>query len=118
MRGCQGEEEENLPHALFYCQANDRVGLQLLECLREIQPGLQAEAILRLEMQVEESLELPIVWLTATVLNTLWKLRQSSTKVRQYLVRSQFEAQINLLRETSQKKAAARIEELASNLFT
>ena len=116
-KSCQGDEEENLGHALVTCQANNRVGLNLLECLREVQPGLQAEAAIRLEFHVEEDFELPVVWLTATVFRTLWNLRQSSTKVSQYLVRSQLEAEINLLRETRHKDAVAKIEELAENLF-
>ena len=113
---CQGVVE-NLSHAMVYCPANDRVGLKLLECLREIQPGLQAEAILRLEIQVEEDLELPAVWLIATALRTLWNLKQSTTKVKLYLVRAQLEAEINLLRETRYKDAVAKIQKLAENLL-
>ena len=93
------------------------LGMRLLDCLREFQPGMSAEALLRLDFQVEEDLELPAVWLNGSVLNTIWNLRQFSTKVRQYLVRSQLEAEINLLRETRFADAATKIEELASNIF-
>ena len=74
--------------------------------------------MLRLELPVEEDMELPVVWLLATVLRTLWNLKQSSTKVRQYLIRSQLEADINLLRETRYHNAVSRIEGLAANLFS
>ena len=118
-QGCQGVDEENLSHAMVFCPANDRVGLKLLECLRVIQPGLQVEAVLRLELQlqVDEDLELPAVWLIATVLRTLWNLRQSSTKVKLYLVRAQLEAEINLLRETRYNDAATKVQKLAANLL-
>ena len=116
-QGCHSQADENLSHALIHCQANDQLGMRLLDCLREFQPGLSAEALLRLDFQVEEDLELPAVWLIGSVLNTIWNLRQSSTKVRQYLVRSQLEAEINLLRETRFADAATKIEELASNIF-
>ena len=76
MQSCQGEAEENLPHALVYCQANDRVGMKLYECLREIQPSLEVEAVLRLELEVEDKLELPVVWLIRCGLGYLWNLRQ------------------------------------------
>ena len=116
-QGCQENTEENLYHALILCQANDGVGHKLLECIRSVHPGLQAEAALRLEWKVDEDVELPVVWLTACTLRTIWNLRQSNTKVRKYLVRSQLEAEINLLRETRFIEAVERIEELAVNLF-
>ena len=62
-------------------------------------------------------MELPIVWIIATVLSTLWNLRQSGTKIRRYLVRAQMEARINLLRDTRHKDATARIERLAEQFF-
>ena len=48
----------------------------MYECLREIQPSLQVEALLRLELEVEDELELPVVWLIGCVLGILWNLRQ------------------------------------------
>ena len=118
MLSCQAQAEENLSHALVFCQANDRVGLQLYECLREIQPSLQVDALLRLELEVEEELELPVVWLTGCVFDILWNLRQkSNSTVQGYQVRSQLEAEINLLRETRFSDAATKIEELAANMF-
>ena len=89
--------------------------MRLLDFVREIQTGLSAEALLRLDFQVEEDLELPAVWLTGSILNTIWNLRQFSTKVRQYLVRSQLEA--DLLLEKIFSDAASKIEEFASNMF-
>ena len=72
--------------------ANDRVGIQLYECLREIQPSLQVKAVLRLELEVEDELELPVVWLLVSALGILWNLRQqSNSKVKGYQVRSQLE---------------------------
>ena len=118
MQECQASTEENLSHALFYCEANDNVGHQLLNCLGTVVPGLQAEAVLRLELPVEEDQELPVVWLLSIVLRTIWNLRQTSSSVRQYLIRSQLEAEINLLRKTRFKDAVNYLEELAANLFT
>jgi hypothetical protein len=117
LQGCSTNSEENLSHALFYCSANERIGLQLLDCLQEVQPGLQADAVLRLELNVDDELELPVVWLLSTLLRTLWGLRQSSTRIRPYLVRSQLEAEINLLRETRFSEAVPKIEELVENVF-
>ena len=116
-QGCQQDTEENLSHALIHCQANDGVGIKLLECLRRLQPGLQPEDALRLELKVGEEAELSVVWLTACIFRTVWNLRQSNTRIRKYLVRSQLEAEINLLRETRYFEAVVKIEELAENVF-
>ena len=61
--------------------------------------GLGAEAALRLEVQAVEDDELPVVWVLATTLRLLWNARQSSSRVRQYVIISQLEVEINLLRE-------------------
>ena len=114
---CRSDQEEDLAHALLDCQANDGVGGQLLECLRVVQPGLQAEAALRLDLQVEDDEELPLVWIIATVLSTLWNLRQSGSKIRRYLIRAQMEASINILRDTRHKDVSDKIERLAENFF-
>ena len=117
MQECNANQEEDLDHALIQCEANACMGTQLLSCLNTIEPGLNAEALLRLELPVDEELELPVVWLLSTVFCIIWNLRQSSTRIRQYLVRSQLEAEINLLRETRYQNAVPIIEELAANLF-
>ena len=104
-------------HALFTCNANDRVVSRLLERVQEVQHGLGAEAALRLELQVGEADELPVVWVLATTLRILWNTRQSSTKVNQYAIRSQLEAEVNLLRETRHREAVAKIEDITASMF-
>ena len=100
MPGCHADVE-NLEHALIFCQANDDVGLKLLEIVRGFTPTLQAESLFRLELHVDHDHELPVVLFISTVLSSVWNLRQSSNRVQRYLVRSQMEAKINLLRETT-----------------
>ena len=117
-QGCQENTEESLSHALIHCQANDGVGLKLIECLSCLNPGLHAEAALRLDWNTDEDVELPAVWLTACTLRTIWNLRQANTKIKKHLIRSQLEAEINLLRETRYFEAIQKIEELAVDLFS
>ena len=73
--------------------------------------------MLRLELELEEDLELPVTFILSTVLQTVWNLRQSGGRVRQYQVRSQLEAEINLLRETRFQASVSKIEELADTIF-
>ena len=91
--------------------------MKLVECLQGVQPDLLPDAVLRLELRVEKELELPLVWLLSSMLRIIWNLRQSNTRVRHYLVRSQLEAEINLLRETRYKNIVPTIVEIAGNLL-
>ena len=71
----------------------------------EIAPLVEVEAALRLEINVEEEFELPLVWMLATVFLAIWKLRVDKSRVQLYEVRAQLEAKINLLRETHHHSA-------------
>ena len=75
------------------------------------------EAVLRLEIDVDEGLELPLVWLVAASFSALWKLRVEKTRATLFEIRSQLEAKINLLRETRYSNAASILDELISNYF-
>ena len=70
-------------------------------------PGLQTESMLRLEIHVDEDLELPLAFLISAVLSSVCL---SGSRVHKYLVRSQLEAKINLLRETRYFPAADKLE--------
>ena len=64
---------DDLPHALVFCQGNDGVGIKVIECLRGYHPNLDVEAALRLEIDVSEEMELPLVWLLSAVFQAIWK---------------------------------------------
>ena len=97
--GCKNLTED-LGHALVLCEGNNGVGHRVLECLRKFVPNIDVKSALCLEIDVEEDLELPLVWMLATVFSAIWKLRIAKTKILLFEVRSTLEAKINLLRET------------------
>ena len=80
-------------------------------------PELQVESLIRLELDVATENQLPVVFLIATVLGAVWNLRIKGNRVEQYLVRSQLEAKVNLLRETRHREAAYKVDELAVTMF-
>ena len=97
--GCGGAVE-NRAHALVLCEGNNGVGQRVMRCLASYMPDIEVEAALRLEFVVEEDVELPLVWMLATVFLAIWKLRKEQSRVELYEVRATLEAKINLLRET------------------
>ena len=116
-QGCEGEVESN-EHALISCQANNGAGTKLLEFLQSLIPGLEVDKLLRLELVVEQDLELPVVWFISTVFNTMWDQRLTNKKVELYLVRAQLEAKINLLRETRFNNSVPRLDEFTAAMFS
>ena len=87
-----------------------------MEALHKVQQVLEAEDVLRLELQVDEEDELPVVWFLATTIRILWDTRQSSSRVHMYTIRSQLEAEINLLRKTRLEYLVTKIEDLSASL--
>ena len=88
-----------------------------MRCLQSYNPNIDVKAVLRLEISVDEGLELPLVWLVATTFSALWKLRVDKTRATLFEIRSQLEAKINLLRETRFSNTATILDELVSNYF-
>ena len=80
-------------------------------------PNLEVESALRLEFDVAEEMELPLVWLVGTVGQAVWKLRADKSRVNLYEIRSQLEAKISLLRETRFESSAIILDQLVVDNF-
>ena len=89
----------------------------LMDTLRQYQPNLSTAAALRLDIEVDEELELPLVWLTAATLVSIWDQKKDRTRVQPHLTRSQLEAKVNLLRETRLSNMAILLKQLINNMF-
>ena len=94
-----------------------QVGRKLLELLRLHQPNLTTAAALRLELEVDEEVELPLVWLTAATFVSIWDQRKACTRVQPHLTRAQLEAKVNILRETRLANMAILLKDLIQNMF-
>ena len=85
--------------------------------LKTYAPTLETESVLRLELEVDDDMELPLVWLIATVFHSIWKLRTEKSRVRLYEIRAQMEAKVNLLRETRYRNSAILLDQIVENFF-
>ena len=115
--GCTVTAVDDLGHCLVECQANQGVGRNLLDTLRQYQPNLSTAEALRLELEVNEDLELPLVWLTAATLLSIWNQRQPGSRVQPHLTRSLLEAKVNILRETRLASVANTLDEMVIHMF-
>ena len=112
---CDLNVMEDLVHALIRCPGNQGVGQAVLQCLP---PGdeWQDQSVLKLQLDVEEALQLPVVWFLAVAWLSIWESRKVGKRPELYKVRADLEAKVSLLRETRHGEAAGRITLLISKL--
>ena len=89
----------------------------MMASLRSFSPNLDIGAALRLEFAVDEDVELPLVWLVGAVCQSVWKCRADKSRVKLYEIRSQLEANINLLRETRFSSSAVLLDQIVRDYF-
>lgn len=100
--------EEDLLHALVSCPSNQGVGHAVLHCL-PTDNRVDDYKALRLQIELDESLEYPAVWYLAVAWSSIWESRRLGRRPELYKVRADLEAKVSLLRETSRFKDAAEI---------
>jgi hypothetical protein len=116
MQGC--DQDGSLQHELLHCGKNDGVGNRLVSCLQTIVQDIQPAAILRLEFgNLGEELTLAVTWLTAVVLQHIWKERDAGSNIYSYKVRADLEQYINLLRTTRFVDAVNLLKNLITKMF-
>ena len=114
---CQSGAEESALHALIQCPANQGAGLAIVQGLpTPPQDDDHLQEVLLLQLDLEDSLELPVVWYLATAWFSIWESRKVGKLPELYKVRADMEAQVNLLRETRFIEAAETIRLLYSKL--
>ena len=94
---CDANTPETLEHAFFSCTGNQSVPLKLMSLLRTYEPGIEVHQVLKLDLNLDNPLELPLVWLVASLLQLLWQQRQEG-KVCPVKTRAELEARCRLLR--------------------
>ena len=68
--------------------------------------------LLRLEFNVDESKEMPLIWILAQTLMYMWGLRVSGKAVNLIRTRTELESRINFLRETRFRSEHEIIKEI------
>ena len=90
----------SLEHCFFECVLTREVGQQLLLIFQYQDINSSPSNLLRLEFNVDESKEMPLIWILAQTLMYMWGLRVSGKAVNLIRTRTELESRINFLRET------------------
>ena len=113
------KHSESLIHALMQCKANKELPTLLLKTLQHQQPTLTFVNLITLDLDLDPTLELPLIWITCSMLFSIWTQREEG-EVNVSKTRAFLEARCRLLREGKVKNirnAHALTEILLQNLF-
>ena len=89
-----------------------------MSCLQAYLPTLTPGKLLNLELQeLNPSTQLPLTILVAVTLRSIWQQRSNNNRVCIYLVRSELELAVTLLRTTRLINAAETLNELQQLMF-
>ena len=89
---------ETLEHALFTCAENKETPLFLIKVLKSYDLNVTPTQLLTLDINLESHMEIPLLWIIATTLSSIWIQRQEGN-VCPTKTRAQLEARCRLLRE-------------------
>ena len=95
---CNLNVPETLEHALLGCEGNNGIPNTLLTLFRSYIPDVTARQLLTLDLNMDSSMELPLVWILAVTLSTIWDQRKEG-RVCPVRTRADLEARCRLLRE-------------------
>ena len=80
-------------------------------------PNITSNQVLRLELDVEATKELPLVLMIGHTLESIWSRRMKKIQIRPFLIRSDLEARASLLRETRFSNVAVLLMEIIQLCF-
>jgi hypothetical protein len=112
---CDSQNICSLSHALFMCNYNAEVGSWLIKILNKLIPGVTAQKIILLDLNIDIKLHLPLIWTISQILNFVWNCRLEKKSPTLFRTRASLEANIMLLRKTRFTKAAVTIQEIISS---
>ena len=92
------------------------VGRAVLDCVSRQVDKLTDVQALRLQFEMEESLELPVVWFLAVSWTSIWEARLLGRRPELYKVRLVLEPKVSLLRET--RKLYNEAEKISSMIVS
>ena len=97
---CNSQNTCSLPHALFTCSYNCEVGNWLTHVLSKYVLAITPQQVILLDLNIEDKLCLPIVWLIAQTLSIIWNFRVEKKTCTLFSTRALLEANIMLPRKT------------------
>ena len=88
---CNTQNICDLSHALLTCSYNAEVSTWLITTLSRVIPGVNPEQVTLLNMKADRKLDIPLTWLIAQTLETIWNCRLEKKSCTLSLTRDKIE---------------------------
>ena len=113
---CTQPHQDSPSHTLISCTNNQQVADWLLQILQPHVHNVSPDSLVLLDIgQVQDDLQLPVVWILAEVLGHIWSCRREKKKPQLFQTRAVLEAGIEILRKTSVSDAASKIDQIVKS---
>ena len=99
------------------CKANQGTPSDLMALLRTYQPAITTRQVLALEIEVDPVMELPLIWITATSLSTIWSQRQEGL-ISRAKTRAELKAKCKFLEQSNDLNALMMTSLALDKMFT
>ena len=86
---------ESLIHALFECSSNHGTGTVLLHGLQKYMPNITPQDVLKLNFEIDEDFDFPLVWCTSTFLSSLSQIKTEKKRVELLRFGQTYELKLN-----------------------
>ena len=106
---CDVNSVGDLVHSLLLFPYNDGAGLFLLDLLHVHIPNLSPQQVVLLDLDDDEHNQLPLVYLTASILSQVWSCRKEKRRCNLVTIRASLEAGINIMRKSRHNEAAMKL---------
>ena len=108
---------EDLLHALIYCEYNQDAGNKLLSTVQQYIPAMSGPALLRLELaDLPEDDEFSLTFFASSILMFIWEKRMTRSRISLFDIRATLEAKCLLLRKTRLAHHVPILEEMLINI--
>ena len=102
---CNQDQVGDLSHCLLQCSYNDGADQFLMSKLSKVLPNILPNDVVHLDFDAGD-LQLPLVYLAASVLSQIWACRVEKKPCKLFAIRASLEASINILRKSRHRSAA------------
>ena len=106
---CDENQVGDLKHSLMLCPFNGGAGQFLLRILQDHQPSLLPQQVVLLDLDVQGELQLPLVFLTSSILSQVWSCRMEKRPCHLATIRAALEASVNIMRRSRHSRAAEKL---------
>ena len=102
----------DLTHSLLVCPYNEGVSQFLISKLQQVLPSVLPHQVVLLDFDVDKTNQLPVLFLTASILSQIWECRKDKKRCNLSTIRAVLEAGICIMRKSRYTEPAKQLSSL------